>query len=460
MQQPVVLIGNGLWLQMATAIVAKHLHPFGYKCIALELAATIKEDPAVACGPELATLCQMLDLPLQLVLTRAKGTFSLGSRYQSGEKNWFVPFGHYGLNGSAAEFEQAIVHLSKQDPNSKAELFSIAAQAALQGKFALAPANRPDLAEALSYGLHLHTAEFAACLKQFNQQLGVTFVRSQTVQMSYNSQGQVSDLQLDQGAAIPVGYCLDCRAEPTAKEASRTVQLFSAQDTAELVQQPFSTVVQTSWGWLLRIPLQHASYWFSQSTDPTLDLSHIRQELQQLTGLSDWQQSTRQQPTESEPWQHNHLRLGQAAATLDCPLYNGLSALQYLLIRWLDLLPNNNSCPATALMYNQHWQQYQSEVQDFLLLHQHPLATKTGRAFARLGRVLSTETDAIKAGQWFGLMQGLGLEAELPSMLLANRTETEIHQGLRQVQQQIARLVATMPSQTDTLNRCLQQLSH
>jgi hypothetical protein len=45
-------------------------------------------------------------------------------------------------------------------------------------------------------------------------------------------------------------------------------------------------------------------------------------------------------------------------------------------------------------------------------------------------------------------------------MLLANRTETEIHQGLRLVQQQIARLVAAMPSQADTLNRCLQQLAH
>jgi len=460
MQQPLVLIGNGLWLQMATAIVAKHLHPFGYQCIALELPAQNIEDPAVACGPELATLCQMLGLPLQLLLTKAKGTFSLGSQYQGNNTSWFVPFGHYGLNGAAAEFDQAILQLLRQDANCKAEQFCIAALAASQGKFALAPANRPDLAEALSYGLHLQTAEFAACLKQFNQQLGVTFLSSQTLDIQYSTEGQVSGLQLDQGAAIPVGYCLDCRAELSADEASCTVQLFSARDTTELVQQPFSTVVQTSWGWLVRLPLQQGSYWFSQCTDPTLDLSYIKQELQQLTGQSEWQLGTRQQPTESQPWQHNHLRFGHAAATLDCPLYNGLTALQYLVIRWLDLLPNQNSCPATALMYNQHWQQFQSEVQDFLLLHQDPLATKTGRAFARLGRVLSTETDAIKAGQWFGLMQGLGLQAELPSMLLANRTETEIHQGLRQVQQQIARLVATMPSQADTLNRCLQQLSH
>jgi hypothetical protein len=74
--------------------------------------------------------------------------------------------------------------------------------------------------------------------------------------------------------------------------------------------------------------------------------------------------------------------------------------------------------------------------------------------------VLNTETDAIKTGQWFGLLLGLGLRPELAGRLLASRTDSEIQQGLRQVQQQIARLVATMPTQADTLNRCLQQLSH
>ncbi|MBU0913380.1 MAG: tryptophan 7-halogenase [Gammaproteobacteria bacterium] len=460
MPQPLVLIGQGLWLQMATAIVARHLQPFGYQCVALELPAVIKEPSAVACGPELATLCKMLDLPLQQLLQNAKGTFSLGSQYQSGENSWFVPFGHYGLNGAAAEFDQAILQLLQQDPDSKAEQFSIAASAARQGKFALAPANRPDLSSALSYGVHLHTEEFTACLKHFNLQHGVTFLSSQTLEIQHNTEGQISSLQLDQGTTIPVGHCLDCRAEPTTGVTSRTVQFFSAQDTTELLQQPYSSVIQTSWGWLVRLPLQQGSHWFTQCTDPAVDLPQIRQELQQLTGQTDWQHCSRQQPTESQPWQHNHLRFGQAAAALDCPLYNGLTALQYLVIRWLDLLPNQSSCPATALMYNQHWQQYQSEVQDFLQLHQQPLATKTGQAFARLGRAPNTETDAIKAGQWFGLMQGLGLKPELSSMLLANRTETEIHQGLRLVQQQIARLIAAMPSQADTLNRCLQQLEH
>jgi len=46
MQQPLVLIGHGLWLQMATAIVAKHLQPFGIRCVAVELPAQNKEPAA------------------------------------------------------------------------------------------------------------------------------------------------------------------------------------------------------------------------------------------------------------------------------------------------------------------------------------------------------------------------------------------------------------------------------
>ncbi len=458
MQQPLVLIGHGLWLQMATAIVAKHLQPFGFRCVAVELPAQSKEPAAVACGPELATLCQMLGLPLQLLLAKAKGTFSLGSQYQHNNASCFVPFAHYGLNAAAAEFDQAILQLLQQDQSANAEQFCIAAVAAQQGKFALAPANRADLAEALSFGLHLSTAEFTACLKHFNQQLGVSLLSGQKLQMQYDAGGQISSLRLDQATVLPVGYCLDCRTD--AEKSDQTQHLFSAQDTAVLLQQPFSTVIQTSWGYLVRLPLQDGSHWFSQYNGSAADVAKVRQELQQKTGLTDWQVNSKQQQTEAQPWQGNHLRFGQAAASVDCPLYNGLSALQYLVIRWLDLLPNQNHCPATALMYNQHWQQFQSEVLDFLLLHQQPLATKTGQAFARLGRVLNTETDAIKTGQWFGLLLGLGLRPERPGQLLANRTDSEIQRGLRQVQQQIARLVATMPTQADTLNRCQQQLSH
>lgn len=458
MQQPLVLIGHGLWLQMATAIVAKHLQPFGFRCVAVELPAQSKEPAAVACGPELATLCQMLGLPLQLLLAKAKGTFSLGSQYQHNNASCFVPFAHYGLNAAAAEFDQAILQLLQQDQSANAEQFCIAAVAAQQGKFALAPANRADLAEALSFGLHLSTAEFTACLKHFNQQLGVSLLSSQKLQLQYDAQGLIRSLRLEQGNEIPVGYCLDCRAQ--AEQSGQTQHLFSAQDKAELLHQPFSTVIQTSWGYVVRLPLQGGSYWSSQYSGAAADMAQIQQELQQKTGLTDWQLDSRQLQTEARPWQGNHLRFGQAAASVDCPLYNGLSALQYLVIRWLDLLPNQSHCPATALMYNQHWQQFQSEVQDFLQLHQQPLATKTGQAFARLGRVLNTETDAIKTGQWFGLLLGLGLRPERPGQLLANRTDSEIQRGLRQVQQQIARLVATMPTQADTLNRCLQQLSH
>jgi len=458
MRQPLVLIGHGLWLQMATAIVAKHLQPFGFRCVVVELPAQNQEPAAVACGPELATLCQMLGLPLQLLLAKAKGVFSLGSQYQCKTSSWFVPFAHYGLNAAATEFEQAIVQLLQQDQSAKAGQFCIAATAAQQGKFALAPASRPDLAEALSFGLHLNTAEFSSCLKHFNQQLGVSLLSSQKLQMQYDAQGLIRSLRLEQGEEIPVGYCLDCRAD--SDKSGQTQHLFSAQDNAELLHQPFSTVLQTSWGYVVRLPLQYGSHWFSQYQGPEADLAKVRQELHQITGLPDWQLDSKERQTEALPWQGNHLRLGQAAASVDCPLYNGLSALQYLVIRWLDLLPNQSSCPATALMYNQHWQQFQSEVQDFLLLHQQPLATKTGRAFARLGRVLSTETDAIKAGQWFGLLQGLGLRPELPASLLASRTDTEIQQGLKQVQHQISRLVAAMPTQAETLNRCLQQRSH
>ncbi len=110
---------------------------------------------------------------------------------------------------------------------------------------------------------------------------------SQKLQMQYDAQGLIRSLQLEQGNEIPLGYCLDCRAQ--AEQSGQTLHLFSAQDKAELLQQPFSTAIRMSWGYIVRLPLQGGSYWSSQYSGSAADLAQIQQELQQKTGLTDWQ---------------------------------------------------------------------------------------------------------------------------------------------------------------------------
>lgn len=454
-----VLCGHGIWLQMATALVARHLHPFGYRCLALELSASGAEPASLACGPELETVCQMLGLPLSALLQQASASYTLGCHYQANSKQWFVPFGDYGVGAGTTAFAQTMLAGLRQQPELSVDVFSAAAVAASQGKFGLAPANRPDLQGALRYGLQLSGHEFAACLRRYNQQLGVSIIASQSMQLQYGAAGYVEVVQLDNGQQLQPDYLLDCRPQPDAATAG-TIYELSAQQPLGQPAQPYSSAIQTKWGWLVKRPLQHRCHWHTEFNANGLPLATVQQQLAELTGIQQWQVQQKPRQQQDSPWQHNHLRWGQAAAGLDCPLYSGIAPLQYLVVRWLDLLSAPRHSSATAMLYNQHWQHYQSEVQQFLQLHQQPLATEAGKVFSRLGRLPATETDAIKPAQWFGLLCGLTGIPQLPGIAQASAPAEKVQHNLQQIRQQLDRLVAGMPPYALTLSRCLQSLSH
>jgi len=454
--KPLVVLGQGLWLEMACALLSAQLsaqlRPDGWQVIAVTSTAGEPEPASLICDPEIDFWCQRLQWPLSQLLSAGQGRVSLGHRYHDTTKNWFVPYGHYGLQQDASEFDQALLaFLAGADADSKlsADDFSVAAQAAARHKFAFAPANRPDLVHALSYGLQLETAPLVQWLRQQNLKAGVRYIQSQQIQPLRGTDGCTSALQLDQ-ELLELSFCIDCR-RPTAP-ATGTLWL-SARDPATS-SAPCASAIRTDWGWLVQHQLANCSYWHTLCDTTHSPLQTVQQQLARLTGISEWQSHPAAEAAPMDhPWQHNWLQCGPAAASLDHPLFSGLMALQFLLLQWLDLLPTTVASPATASLYNQHWQQYQMEVRHYLLCHQDPLTTTQGRLFQRLGRLPPAETSAIQPAQWLGLLYGLGVRPELPSMLLARRSEASIHLALQQVQQSIARLIGGMPYHTETLQR-------
>ncbi len=448
--KPLVVLGQGLWLEMACALLSAQLRPYGWQVIAVISPAEEPEPASLICDPEITSCCHVLQWPLNRLLSAGRGRVSLGHRYQDAEKNWFVPYGHYGLQQDASEFSQALLtFLAGADTKLSADDFSVAAQASAQHKFAFAPANRPDLVHALSYGLQLESAPLAQWLRQQNQQAGVRYIQSQQVQLLRDANGSISAVQLDQ-QQLELSFCIDCRRPPAPAQGPLWL---SARDPATSAA-PCASAIRTEWGWLVQHQLANCSYWHTLCDTTQFAQAAVQQQLTKLTGISEWQSVAASSGVPFDlPWQNNLLQCGAAAASLDHPLISGLMVLQFLLLQWLELLPSHPASPSTAALYNQHWQQYQTEAGCFLHCHQDPLATAQGRLFSRLGRLLPAETAAIQPAQWFGLLYGFGLRPELPSMLLAKRSEESISTALQQVRQSIARLVSGMPYHTDTLLR-------
>lgn len=448
--KPLVVLGHGLWQELACALLSAQLQPYGWQVIAVISAVEEPEPASLICDPELTSWGRLLQWPHSKLLIAGRGRVSLGHRYQDGTKNWFVPYGYYGLQQDASEFSQALLaFLAGAGAKLSADDFSVAAQASTQHKFAFAPANRPDLVHALSYGLQLESAPLAQWLRQQNQQAGVRYIQSQQIQLLRDANDSIYAVQLDQQLQ-ELSFCIDCRRPPAPAQSPLWL---SARDPVTSAA-PCASAIRTDWGWLVQHQLANCSYWHTLCDTDQHPMAAMQQQLAKLTGVSEWQSiAVSSDTTIDQPWQHNWLQCGAAAASLDHPLFSGLMAQQFLLLQWLELLPSQATTPATAALYNQHWQQYQADVRCFLQCHQDPLATAQGRLFNRLGRLLPAETSAIQPAQWFGLLYGLGLRPELPSMLLAKRSETTISTALQQVQQSIAKLVSGMPGHSDLLLR-------
>ncbi|ALS99901.1 tryptophan 7-halogenase [Lacimicrobium alkaliphilum] len=458
-----VFVGQGLWLQMAVALACRQLKPFGMHCSAIEMPGLQPESGSVACGPELQSVCQMLGLNMIEILRQASATFSLGRDYKDAANSearppssgWFVPYGSFGLSQNGAEFEQGLFGYLATQPDQQLEPYCLAAHAARHGKFALAPQSRPDLKALLDFGLHLDSHAFAAVLRQYNQQQGVAFVQSETLNMQQTAEGVIQHVVLDDGQTLPLDFFIDCRpAADQADSAACRIQLSAEQPGSEL-NRPYTSVERTPWGWLVNHPLQGRCIWYTEFSPSLHRQEQITEWLEKRLAKPAWKTRHRRQQAPQHLWQANCLKLGLAAEALDSPLLDDLGALQYLLIRWLDLLPNQTLCPATASLFNQHWQLYYQESLDYLKYHQAPLETESGRLFARLGRLPMQETDAIRNVQRIALLYGLGLRPQLPSRLLACNSPTEIADAMEKIRYHLNNLVVGMPEHQQTLSRCL-----
>ena len=104
----IAIIGSGLPLNMATAILAKALRPFNIQLTVLVCPASAEGSEVESCGPEFSALCGILGIDEQAVMRQARATFSLGSHYAPKHNKWFVPYAHLGFNPEQDDFEQGL----------------------------------------------------------------------------------------------------------------------------------------------------------------------------------------------------------------------------------------------------------------------------------------------------------------------------------------------------------------
>ncbi|WP_416307566.1 tryptophan 7-halogenase [Neptunicella sp. SCSIO 80796] len=472
----IVLVGHSLPLHLSAAILACRLAGYGVKITALEIAGNSSGDVECTCG-QFMGLCDILNVPLKTMLKTCQATFSLGQRYQQDQNNWFVPYGHFGLKKQDSEFIQGIFRLQQQRPELQIDSACIAAQAAQQGKFAIPPANRPDLQAALAFAVHLNAGLYAQQLKQTALQHGVSFIEVDSIDLNRENGQQIHSVAIKDNKVITADFWIDCSGSLSLLATdSRQVKLAQKINPCDKLtecyidsptspQVPYSTFEACPWGWLKVIPAPGRVFYQLEYTSQRVSSRSIETWL--VEALPSRPQHIQHRDNipliVPQAWTANCLAVGDAAVNLGKTFYSELFFVQAALLQFLDLYPGLSGQDICAHKFNRNWQRFVDETAEYAQFHywlwgrenlDNPLPddvlfTRRVALFLRFGRLLPADTDAVDEQRWYGILAALHQVPQLASLYLSNLSDDQLEQSFAQIGRTIDRLVTGMPSYQD-----------
>ncbi|WP_158972037.1 tryptophan 7-halogenase [Paraglaciecola sp. L3A3] len=475
----IVLVGQHLPLMMSAVILSSQLADQPVRITAVEIKGG-DTGQVESTGSEFMSLCNILKLPFKNIMQQCKGTFSLGQRYINQQRDWFVSYGHFGIQGEDNEFVQGLLRLKRSDPSIQLESASIAAHAAKQGKFAIPPASRPDLQQALDFAVNLEANNYEKQLKEFALARKVTFIKANSFSVNCGADFDIEAITLDGQHELTADFWIDCSGDLTRFMANHDEVTTQSNDSCwdkyaeclvddkTCLDQPYNQLHVTHWGWLKILPLAEQACVQLEYNSQQVSEVEINQWLADYLSLSDSKvelivHRKNKFKMNAKAWQGNCLSVGNSNVSMSKLFFSELYFVQAALVQFLGVYPSLGDNNVSKIWFNNQWLQFIAEANDYVQCHyafleQGSLVSASIRSkklqqrldlFQRLGRLTTSNTDAVSDVAWNGLLAGMGIIPQLSSLYLSNMSNEQLHDSLNKIKLSIDKLVAGMPHYRD-----------
>jgi tryptophan halogenase len=166
----------------------------------------------------------------------------------------------------------------------------------------------------------------------------------------------------------------------------------------------------------------------------------------------------------SQPWVRNVLALGDAAVALDPLADANLHLAHSAILRAIELLPGRDCAPGELAEYNARSYRQASRVRDFQAAHYHASGRTRGDCwkriprlprpdslahtldqFAHRGRLPFYEGESFDAGDWHGLLLGLGMMPRIPDPIVSATPIETVSATLKRLADATAALPSRVP---------------
>lgn len=431
---------------------------------------------------------QMLGIDEDDFIRKTQGTFKLGIQFVdwgSLGNRYIHPFGSYGTTMGTLSFYHYWLKYHSQGKSADIGEFSIAAQAALKGKF-MRSANMPNSPlSQIAYAYHFDAGLYAHYLREFSEKRGVVRREGEVINVAVRpDDGFIDAVVMQDGERIEADLFIDCTGfKGLLIEQSLNVGFIDWSNylpcdravtvPSKNVRAPDSYTRSTARaaGWQWRIPLQHrtgnghvySSKYMSDDEAKRILLENIEGEALAEPKFIRFRTGVRK-----KFWSKNCVAIGLSSGFLEPLESTSIHLIQSGIAKLLALFPDRHFEQAIIDKYNHILSSEFIGVRDFIILH-YKATTRTDSAFWNYcrqmdipenlkkkialyeagGRLFRDNNELFDEISLVAVMHGQGIRARGYHPLADDINEEEFDRLMKEIKMVIDRSAQAMPTHAE-----------
>jgi tryptophan 7-halogenase len=407
-------------------------------------------------------------------LRRTGATYKLAAEHlgwQGDGSRFMHAHGDIGTAIGAAPFYKFLLRELIAGHRARPEHYSLAAEAARNGRFARPMGDGAELTSSFTYGFHVDEAAYVALLRDHAMRAGVRRVEGAVVSIDRAEDARMGGLRLAKGEVIEGDLYVDCvgLAESARDDWSAWLPCDRmAYAVAPPVANP-PPVTQTTAqdaGWTWRVPLATASavghVYSSAFTDDDAAIATLAAA---APGARDARVVSRFRSGRRQRfWEHNCVALGAAAVQLEPLAGADLHFAQLGIATLIELFPLDAQATVEGVEYNRVMAEHADALRDFTLAHYRAGRARPGEFWSATrsaalpetlahkldlyganGRIDLRDHESFEEADWAWLLLGAGNIPRALEMQMSSLLELVTAEQMEPLRTHIERLAASMP---------------
>jgi len=489
-QEPrrIVILGGGTAGWMMAASLTRTFNP-QYASVRLIESGDIS---IVGVGestlPQVRDFNEFLGIDEVEFMRETNGTFKLAIEFRDWARKgdcYFHPFGFHGHPIQGVNFLQCWLRARAHGHEFNIDDFCYPSVASREQKFELPSTDKASIRSTYSYAYHFDAYLYAAYLRSWSEKRGLRRTEGTVVDVKLRAEdGFIQSLTLASGEVVEGDIFIDCSGfrgvliNQALKVEWEDWQKWLPCDRAWALSSDLGgdnrattrcTAREAGWQW--RIPLQKrigTGYVFSSQFTTEDRAREVLLENLEGAAQGDPRLIRFQSGRRKNSWYKNCIALGLASGFLE-PLESTSIYMSQIAVNFLMMLfPGQPINPALATEYNRLVDIEYTRVRDFLVLHYHASAERTGdlwrhvqtmqlpdslqekmEVFKRRGHIHRYRDGLFPPASWTAIYTGQRIFPDGYDRQADNIDFDEMIRAMTELRDRIAANVATMPNHAD-----------